>query len=319
MAAGLSRRAQVLVGGGLAGVVAGLFVAWLWRLGAARVVACSARDEICLTPDNALAVVLGAPVSGLAAGVTLAAAGVLPARVAAGGAVVAVLTAMICGAIEYATPVTAGAVRLPPAWVPVLAQAALFTAVAWAATARTRRSLLLAPLAPVTAAVLIAAVASGPLQARENRAAITAARIPLLGVDLPGYQIAVAAVATRDPAEFGASTSEPPHLYLTMIPVGTTAGQTMAADLPYLSVDISRVTSRPWPPCRTDANGPCAQQRPGLWTRQRPATQDIDIYLRRGAVLVHLDGHRIPLATLVRAAGSLHPEPADIYAHTTVP
>jgi hypothetical protein len=129
---------------------------------------------------NALAVVLGAPVSGLAAGVTLAAAGIRPPwRAAAGGAVVAVLTAMICGAIEYATPVTAGAVRLPPAWVPVLAQAALFTAVAWAATARTRRSLLLAPLAMLIAAVLIAAVASGRLQARENRAAITAARIPL--------------------------------------------------------------------------------------------------------------------------------------------
>jgi hypothetical protein len=93
----------------------------------------------------------------------------------------------------------------------------------------------------------------------------------------------------------------------------------MAADLPRLSVDISRVTSRPWPPCLTDANGPCAQQRPALWTRKRPATQDIDIYLRRGAVLVHLDGHRIPLATLVRAADSLHPEPANIYAHATVP
>jgi hypothetical protein len=160
MAAGLSRRVQVLVCSALAGAVAGLFVAWLWRQGAALAAACRASGDFCLTPDNVLAVLFGAPAAGLAAGVTLAAAGIRPGRVAAGAAVAAVLTVMICGAIECATPVTAGGVRLPPAWVPAVAQALLFTAVAWAATG-TRRSRLLAPLAVLTAAVFIAALARG--------------------------------------------------------------------------------------------------------------------------------------------------------------
>src|SRR5258706_1139780 len=107
VAAGLSRRVRVLVCSGLAGAVAGLFVAWLGRQGAALAAACRASGEFCLTPDNVLAVLFGAPVAGLAAGVTLAAVGVRPAwRAAAGALVAAVLTVMICGAIEYATPVT---------------------------------------------------------------------------------------------------------------------------------------------------------------------------------------------------------------------
>ena len=142
---------------------------------------------------------------------------------------------------------------------------------------------------------------------------------PLLGVDLPGYQIAVASVLTHDPAQYYVPPREPPHLYITMVPGGATLGQTMAADLPTLSMDISRATPRPWPPCLTDGNGPCRQLRPGLWTRERPAGQDNDAYLRHGTLLIHLDGHHIPVSALIRAAGTLHPEPADIYAHATIP
>jgi len=323
MAASVPRRVQILVWAGLAGAAAGLVVAWLWRQGAAMGVACRARG-FCLTPDNVLALIFGPPVAGLAAGAAFAVARarLAGANAVAGAVVTALLTLVLCGVIEYATPVTTGLVRLPPTWVPV-ALASVFTVVAWAAAARTRRGwlLMLTLLAVPAAAVLVAMLVRGPLQGRENRAVITAARIPLLGVDLPGYQIAVASVLTGDPAQYhpGVPAGEPPHLYITMVPRGATLGQTMAADLPTLSVDISRATSRPWPPCLTDGNGPCRKQRPGLWARERPVGHHSDLYLRHGTLLIRLDGHHIPVSTLIRAAGTLHPEPADIYAHATTP
>lgn len=48
---------------------------------------------------------------------------------------------------------------------------------------------------------------------------------------------------------------------------------------------------------------------------ERPVGDNNDVYLRHGTLFIHLDGHHIPVNTLIRAASSLHPEPAEIYAH----
>jgi hypothetical protein len=160
--------ARILVWGGSAGALAGLFVAWLWQRAAvsqaAQVADCEARDLFCLPLSSSLVALYASPVAALIAGVAFAAAGVRPARHAVADAVaVAVLTLVTCGAIEYATPRdTTGAV-LPPMWVPVVVLAGVFMAVAWSAADGSRRGCLFVTLAVMTAAVLVAMFVRGTL------------------------------------------------------------------------------------------------------------------------------------------------------------
>jgi len=155
-------RVLILVCGGLAGALAGLFVAWLWqRIAVSEAVFmadCARRDQSwCLPVGSGLVPLFASPVAGLTAGVAFAAAGVRPARnVVASAVAVAVLTLVTGGAIEYATPLTPTRTVLPPMWVPVVVLAGVFMAVAWSATAATRRGCLFVTSAVTTAAVLIA-------------------------------------------------------------------------------------------------------------------------------------------------------------------
>lgn len=162
MATRFPPRVLILACGGLAGALTGLFVAWLWQRvavdEAASVADCERRDLFCLAVSSHLVPLFASPVAGLTAGVAFAAAGVRPARnVVASAAAVAVLTLVTGGAIEFATPpmTTAGTV-LPPTWVLVVVLAGVFMAVAWSATAETRRGCLFVTLGVMTAAVLIA-------------------------------------------------------------------------------------------------------------------------------------------------------------------
>lgn len=162
MATRFPPRVLILVCGGLAGALTGLFVAWLWQRvavdEAVSVADCERQDLFCLAVSSHLVPLFASPVAGLTAGVAFAAAGVRPARnVVASAAAVAVLTLVTGGAIEFATPpmTTAGTV-LPPTWVLVVVLAGVFMAVAWSATAGTRRGCLFVTLGVMTAAVLIA-------------------------------------------------------------------------------------------------------------------------------------------------------------------
>ena len=168
MATRFPPRARILVCGGLAGALAGLFVAWLWqRIAVSEAVFmadCARRDQSwCLPVGSWLVPLFASPVAGLTAGAAFAVAGVRPARTVVASAVaVAVLTLVTCGAIEFATPPPTGTV-LPPMWVLVVVLAGVFVAVAWSATARTRRGCLFVTLAVMTAAVLIAMFVRGTL------------------------------------------------------------------------------------------------------------------------------------------------------------
>lgn len=163
MATRFPPRVLILACGGLAGALTGLFVAWLWqRIAVSEAVFmadCARRDQSwCLPVGSQLVPLFASPVAGLTAGVAFAAAGVRPARnVVASAAAVAVLTLVTGGAIEFATPpmTTTGTV-LPPTWVLVVVLAGVFMAVAWSATAETRRGCLFVTLGVMTAAVLIA-------------------------------------------------------------------------------------------------------------------------------------------------------------------
>jgi hypothetical protein len=162
MATRFPPRVLILACGGLAGALTGLFVAWLWQrvaVGEAVSVAdCERRGLFCLAVSSHLVPLFASPVAGLTAGVAFAAAGVRPARnVVASAAAVAVLTLVTGGAIGFATPsmTTIGTV-LPPTWVLVVVLAGVFMAVAWSATAETRRGCLFVTLGVMTAAVLIA-------------------------------------------------------------------------------------------------------------------------------------------------------------------
>jgi hypothetical protein len=169
MATRFPPRALILVYGGLAGALAGLFTAWLWqRIAVSEAVFmadCARRDQSwCLPVGSWLVPLFASPVAGLTAGAAFAAAGVRPARNVVGSAVaVAVLTLVTCGAIEFATPSTTIGTVLPPTWVPVVVLAAVFMAVAWSATAGTRRGCLFVALAVMTAAMLIAMFVRGTL------------------------------------------------------------------------------------------------------------------------------------------------------------
>jgi hypothetical protein len=160
-------RVLILVCGGLAGALTGLFVAWLWQRiavsEAAFMADCERRDLFCLPVGSRLVPLFASPVAGLTAGVSFAAAGVRPARnVVASAVAVAVLTLVTGGAIEFATPPATGTV-LPPMWVLVVVLAGVFMAVAWSAAAGTRRGCLFVTLAVTTAAVLIAILVRGTL------------------------------------------------------------------------------------------------------------------------------------------------------------
>ena len=169
MATRFPPRVLVLVCGGLAGALAGLFVAWLWqRVAVSEAVFmadCARRDQSwCLPVGSQLVPLFASPAAGLAAGAAFAAAGVRPARIVVASAVaVAVLTLVTCGAIEFATPLTPTGTVLPPMWVPVVVLAGVFMAVAWSAAAGTRRGCLLVTLGVMTAAVLIAMFVRGTL------------------------------------------------------------------------------------------------------------------------------------------------------------
>jgi hypothetical protein len=159
---------RILVCGGLAGALAGLFVAWLWQRvavsEAVSVAECERRDLFCLALSSRLVPLFASPVAGLTAGAAFAAAGVRPARnVVASAVAVAVLTLVTCGAIEFTTPLTTTGTVLPPMWVPVVVLAGVFMAVAWSATAGTRRGCLFVTLGVMTAAVLIAMFVRGTL------------------------------------------------------------------------------------------------------------------------------------------------------------
>ena len=164
----LPPRVLILVCGGLAGALTGLFVAWLWQRvavsEAVSVADCERRGLFCLAVSSRLVPLFASPVAGLTAGVAFAAARVRPARNVVGSAVaVAVLTLVTCGAIEFATPLTTTGTVLPPTWVLVVALAGVFLAVAWSATAGTRRGCLFVTLGVMTAAVLIAMFVRGTL------------------------------------------------------------------------------------------------------------------------------------------------------------
>jgi hypothetical protein len=168
MATRFPPRARILVCGGLAGALAGLFVAWLWqRVAVSEAVSladCERRDLFCLAVGSRLVPLFASPVAGLTAGVAFAAARVRPARNVVSSAVaVAVLTLVTCGAIEFATPPTATGTVLPPTWVLVAVIAGVFMAVAWSAAAGTRRGCLFVTLAVMTAAVLVAMFVRGTL------------------------------------------------------------------------------------------------------------------------------------------------------------
>ena len=170
MATRFPPRARILVCGGLAGALAGLFVAWLWQRLAASDAAylastdCARPDSFCLAFSRYLVPLFASPVAGLTAAVAFAVAGVRPARnVVASAVAVAVLTLVTCGAIESATPLTTTGRALPPAWVPVVLLAGVFMAVAWSAAAGTRRGCLFVTLGVTAAAVLIAVFVRGTL------------------------------------------------------------------------------------------------------------------------------------------------------------
>ena len=168
MATGFPPRVLILVWGGLAGALAGLFVGWLWQRvavsEAVSVADCERRGLFCLAVSSRLVPLFASPVAGLTAGVAFAAARVRPARNVVGSAVaVAVLTLVTCGAIEFATPLTTTGTVLPPTSVLVVALAGVFLAVAWSATAGTRRGCLFVTLGVMTAAVLIAMFVRGTL------------------------------------------------------------------------------------------------------------------------------------------------------------
>jgi hypothetical protein len=168
MATRFPPRVLILVCGGLAGALAGLFVAWLWQRvavsEAVSVAECERQDlDFCLAVSSRLVPLFVSPVAGLTAGVAFAATGVRPARTVVASAVaVAVLTLVTCGAIEFATPpmTTTGTV-LPPMWVLVVVLAGVFMAVAWSAAAGSRRGCLFVTLGVMTAAVLIAMFVRG--------------------------------------------------------------------------------------------------------------------------------------------------------------
>jgi hypothetical protein len=167
MATRFPPRVRILVCGGLAGALAGLFVAWLWqRVAVSEAVSmaeCERRDLFCLAVSSRLVPLFVSPVAGLTAGAVFAATGVRPAcNVVASAVAVAVLTLVTCGAVEFATPpmTTTGTV-LPSAWVLVVVLAGVFTAVAWSAAAGTRQGCLFVTLGVMTAAVLIAMFVRG--------------------------------------------------------------------------------------------------------------------------------------------------------------
>jgi hypothetical protein len=169
MATRFPPRVLILACGGLAGALAGLFVAWLWQRvavsEAASMADCERRDAFCLAVGSHLVPLFASPVAGLTAGVAFAATGVRPARnVVASAVAVAVLTLVTCGAVEFATPpmTTTGTV-LPPTWVPVVVLAGVFMAVAWSAAAGTRRGCLFVTFGVTTATVLIAIFVRGTL------------------------------------------------------------------------------------------------------------------------------------------------------------
>jgi hypothetical protein len=167
MATRFPPRVLILVYGGLAGALTGLFVAWLWqRVAASEAVSmadCQRQDQFCLAVGSRLVPLFASPVAGLTAGVAFAAARVRPARTVVASAVaVAVLTLVTCGAIEFATPPATGTV-LPPGWVLVVVPAGVFMAVAWSAAAGTRRGCLFVTLGVMTAALLIAMFVHGTL------------------------------------------------------------------------------------------------------------------------------------------------------------
>jgi hypothetical protein len=169
MATRFPPRMLILVFGGLAGALTGLFVAWLWQRvavsEAVSVADCQRRDLFCLAVSSRLVPLFATPVAGLTAGVAFAAARVRPARnVVASAVAVAVLTLVTCGAIEFATtPMTTTGTVLPPGWVLVVVLAGVFTAVAWSAAAGTRRGCLFVTLGVMTAALLIAMLVHGTL------------------------------------------------------------------------------------------------------------------------------------------------------------
>ncbi|HEV2241193.1 MAG TPA: hypothetical protein VGR98_09120 [Streptosporangiaceae bacterium] len=118
MATRFPPRARILVCGGLAGALAGLFVGWLCQRvavsEAASMADCERRELFCLAVGSRLVPLFASPVAGLTAGVVFAAAGVRPApNVFASAVAVAVLTVVTGGAIEFATPPATGTV-LPP-------------------------------------------------------------------------------------------------------------------------------------------------------------------------------------------------------------
>ena len=167
MATRFPPRVLILVCG-LAGALAGLFVAWLWQRvavsEAASMADCERRDQFCLPVGSRLVPLFASPVAGLTAAAAFAVAGVRPARnVVASAVAVAVLTLVTGGAIEFATPLTPTRTVLPPMWVPAVVLAGVFMAVAWSATAGTRGGCLFVTLAVITAAMLIAMFVHGTL------------------------------------------------------------------------------------------------------------------------------------------------------------
>jgi hypothetical protein len=64
MATRFPPRARILVWGGSAGAVAGLFVAWLWQRAAVNQADCVARDAFCLPVNSWLAALYASPSRG---------------------------------------------------------------------------------------------------------------------------------------------------------------------------------------------------------------------------------------------------------------